>query len=106
MTDPIDKVAERLTQLEVTVARVLHDTNARFHDIEKRDLALSSKIDVQVEAIRGDLQAAATALNGFAEESRRTAESIRKEHAADRAILTITLQQHAKRIYHLERRRR
>lgn len=99
MSDAIDLVAERLTQLEITVATVLHDA-------EQRDLALSRKIDIQVEAIRADLQAAATALNGYAEESRRTAESMRKEHAADRAVLTIALQQHATRIHALERRRR
>lgn len=120
MEETLEKVAERLAKLEVTVAEGFHDTRQRFADMEQRDLALSHKIDVQVdamradlnaavhkfesqtEAMRADLQSTAANLNAFTEESRRTAESIRKEHAADRAILTITLQQHAKRIYDLE----
>ena len=102
MSDTLEKVAERLAQLEVTVAEGFHDAKTRFHDMEQRDLALSQKIDIQVEAIRDDLRGATDAMNAFAEESRRTADSIRKEHAADRAVLTVTLQQHAKRIYDLE----
>ena len=98
----IDKVAERLTQLEVTVAEGFLETRTRFHEMEQRDHALTRKIDVQVEAIREDLQSTAAALNAFAEESRRTAESMRREHAADRAVLTVTLQQHARRIHDLE----
>jgi hypothetical protein len=93
--DPLDKVAERLTRLEVTVAQ-------GFHDAEERDLALARKVDIQTEAIRADLRAAIDAMNGFAEESRRTADSLRKEHAADRAVLTVTLQQHARRLHDLE----
>jgi hypothetical protein len=102
MADSLDKVAERLARLELTVAEGFMETRTRFEEVEQRDLALSRKIDVQVEAIREDLQATAGALNTFAEESRRTAESMRKEHAADRAVLTVTLQQHARRIYDLE----
>ena|SRR6185436_12230011 len=106
MADPIETISESLARLELTVAEGFHESRARFRDMEQRDLALSQKIDVQVEAMRADLQATAEALNAFAEESRRTAESIRKEHAADRAVLTVTLQQHAKRIHELEERSR
>ena len=102
MADSLDKVAERLAKLEVTAAEGFLETRTRFHEMEQRDLALSRKIDVQVEAIREDLQTTAAALNTFAEESRRTADSMRKEHAADRAVLTVTLQQHARRINDLE----
>ena len=91
MDETLDKVAERLTHLEVTVAQ-------GFHDEEQRDLALARKIDIQTEAIRDDLRAAIESMHAAAEQSRRTAESIRKEHAADRAILTVTLQQHSKRL--------
>ena len=95
MAETLDKVEARLTRLELTVAQ-------GFHDAEERDLALARKVDIQTEAIRADLRAAIDAMNGFAEESRRTADSLRKEHAADRAVLTVTLQQHARRIHHLE----
>ena len=91
----LDKVAERLTRLEVTVAQ-------GFHDAEQRDLALARKIDIHTEAIRADLRAVIGAMSAAAEESRRTAESIRKEHAADRAVLTLTLQQHSRRLHNLE----
>ena len=95
MAETLDNVAERLTRLEVTVAQ-------GFHDAEQRDLALARKIDIQTEAIRADLRAAVDAMNAAAEESRRTADSLRKEHAADRAVLTVTLQQHARRLHDLE----
>lgn len=95
MAETLDKVAERLTRLEVTVAQ-------GFHDAEARDLALARKVDIQTEAMREDLRAAIDALNAFAAESRRTADSLRKEHAADRALLTVTLQQHSRRLHDLE----
>ena len=95
MAETLEKVEERLTRLEVTVAQ-------GFHDSEQRDLALSRKIDIQTEAIRADLRAAVDAMNAFAEEARRTSESLRQEHAADRAVLTVTLQQHSRRLHDLE----
>ena len=95
MAETLEKVSEQLTRLEVTVAQ-------GFHDAEQRDLALARKVDIQTEAIRSDLRAAIDAMNAFAEESRRTADSLRKEHAADRAVLTVTLQQHARRLHDLE----
>ena len=102
MADSLDKVAERLARLELTVAEGFHNTRQRFQDLEDRFTAVGGKFDIQTEAIREDLQKTAATLNAFAEESRRTAESMRKEHAADRAVLTVTLQQHARRIYDLE----
>ena len=69
--DTLDTIAERLTLLEVTVAQ-------GFHDAEERDLALARKVDIQTEAIRADLRAAIDAMNGFAEESRRTTDSLAK----------------------------
>ena len=95
MPETIDQVAERLARLEVSVAQ-------GFHDAEQRDLALARKIDIQTEAIRADVRAAIEALVASAEESRRTAESLRREHAADRAVLTRTLQQHSRRLHDLE----
>jgi hypothetical protein len=97
MAETLERVEERLTRLEVTVAQ-------GFHDTEQLVLAMARKIDVQTEAIRGDLRAAVDAMNAFAEESRRTADSLRKEHAADRKLLTLTLQQHGRRLHDLETR--
>ena len=102
MDDTLDEVAERLARLEVTVAEGFHDTRVRFHDVEQGVLALSRKIDVQTEAIREDLRSAIDAMNTFAEDARRTTESVRKEGAADRAVLTAALQQHARRLHDLE----
>jgi len=97
MAETMDKVEERLTRLELTVAQ-------GFHDAEERDLALARKVDIQTEAIRADLRAAVDAMSAFAGESRRTADSLRKEHAADRRVLTVTLQQHARRLHDIEQK--
>ena len=93
--DKLDKVEERLTRLEVTVAQ-------GFHDAEERDLALARKLDIQTEAIRADLRAAVDAMSAFAEESRRTTDSLLKEHAADRRVMTVTLHQHARLRHDIE----
>lgn len=95
MAETTDQIAERLARLEVSVAN-------GFHHAEQRDLALARKIDIQTEAMRADIRAAIDALIASAEESRRTAESLRREHAADRAVLTVALQQHATRLHDLE----
>ena len=97
MAETLDKVEERLTRLEVTVAQ-------GFHDAEARDSALSNKIDVNTEALRSDLHTVLNAVDSLADELRRTTDSIRREHAADRKVLTLTLQQHARRLHDLESR--
>jgi hypothetical protein len=104
MSDTLETVAERLARLEVTVAEGFHDTKVRFHDMEQGLLTLSRKVDVQTEAIREDLRSAIDAMNTFAEEARRTTDSVRREHAADRAVLTVALQQHARRLHDLEQK--
>lgn len=95
MPGAIDKVSERLTRLEVTTAQ-------GFLDSEARDAALSEKIDVNTEAVRADIRTVLDAVGSLSDELRRTADSIRQEHAADRKLFTLTLQQHAKRIQKLE----
>ena len=102
MDETIDKVAERLTQLEVSVAEGFHDAKARFHDAELRDSALSRKIDVNTDALRGDIQTVLEAVGELAEELRRTTTSIRKEHAADRDIFRLAIEQHSRRLNALE----
>jgi len=102
MAETLDDVAERLAQLEVTVAQGFHEAAARSSDLEQLILSVAHKFDVQTEAIRTDLHAAIGAINAGVEQSRRATESSRREHAADRAMLAIALQQHAKRIHDLE----
>lgn len=95
MADTVEKVAERLTQLEVTVAK-------GFHDMEQRFSATNRKIDVNVDALRSDVQAVAAHVTALTDEMRRTTDAIRKEHAADREIFRQSLLNHAGRIHALE----
>ena len=99
MSETVDKVSEQLTRLEVTVAQ-------GFHDVEARDLALSGKIDVNTEAVRGDVKTVLDGVTSLAAELRRTTEALRQEHSADRALLTLSLQQHARRLHDMEQRGR
>lgn len=95
MADTVEQVAERLTLLEVTVAR-------GFHDMEQRFSAMSRKIDVNVEALRSDIQTVAETVTALTSEMRRTTDAMRKEHAADREILRQSLLNHAERLHTLE----
>ena len=98
MAETVDKVAERLANLEVTVAQ-------GFHDSELRDFDLSRKIDVATEALRTDVRTVMDAVVSLGEEMRRTTDSVRKEHAADRAVLTTAIENHARRLHTLEQKR-
>ena len=153
MAETVDKVAERLASLEVTVAKGFHETSQhfegvssefksvssefksvgsefksvhsefksvhsefksvhsefksvdqRFHEAELRDIALSRKIDVATETLRGDLRNVMDAVASLGEEMRRTTDSIRKEHAADRAVLTTAIESQARRLHTLEQK--
>jgi DNA-binding ferritin-like protein len=84
MADTVDKVAERLAHLEVTVAQ-------GFHDAELRDINLSRKVDVVSESLRSDIRTVAEAVTTLGNEMRRTTDAIRQEHAADRAVLTTAI---------------
>ena len=96
IADTVEKVAERLTKLEMTVA-------TGFHQVDQRFSAMSRKIDVNVEALRGDIQGVAETVAALAAEMRRTTDAIRQEHAADREILRQGLTNHADRLHRLER---
>ena len=95
MEDTVEKVAERLAQLENTVAEGFHESNARF-------TALDNKINVSVESLRGDIKTVIEVVNGLTDEMRRTTESIRKESAADREVLKLALLNHERRIHSME----
>jgi len=74
-----------------------------FQDAEPRDSALSRKIDVNTESLRRDLRTVLDAVTELAEEVRRTTTSIRQEHAADRDIFRLAIEQHSRRINPLEK---
>ena len=95
MADTVEHVAARLAQLEVTVAQ-------GFHDIELRFSAMSRKIDVNVEALRGDIQTVVEVVTALTNEMRRTTEAMRSEHAADREILRLSLLNQGERLHSLE----
>ncbi len=94
MTDTVEKVAERLAQLEKTVAEGFHANTTRFRGLDARLDALNNKIDVSVESLRGDLKTVVEILTAHIDEMRRTTDSIRKEGAADREILKLALLNH------------
>lgn len=115
MTDTVEKVAERLAQLEKTVAEGFHENTrqfgrlearfgARFGGLDARLDALDNKLDVSVESLRGDLKTVVEVLTAHIEEMRRTTAAMRKEHAADRTILKLALLDHGSRIQNLEER--
>lgn len=116
MADTVDKVAERLANLEVTAAKGFHETNrrfdsltadinTRFREAEERDIALSRKIDVTAESLRGDIRTVLDAVTSLGDEMRRTTDAIRSEHAADRAMLTTAIEGHARRLHAFEQQR-
>ena len=96
MSETVEQVSEGLTRLEVTVAK-------GFHEMELRFSALNRKIDVNVESLRGDIQGVAELVTSHIAEMRRTTEALRKEHAADREVLRLSLLNHAERIHVLQR---
>jgi predicted phage gp36 major capsid-like protein len=70
--------------------------------MEMRFSAMNRKIDVNVEALRSDIQTVAESVTALTAEMRRTTEAMRKEHAADREILRQSLLNHAERLHSLE----
>ena len=110
MAETVDRVAQRLASLEVTVAKGFHETSQqldgvnsnfksvdqrfqdvdqhfkevhrRLHEAELRDIDLSRKIDVTTETLRSDIRNVMDAVTTLGEEMRRTTDSIRKEHVA------------------------
>ena len=62
----------------------------------------TARIDVGVESLRGEIRTVLESINGLAGEMRRTSDSIRSEHAADRQVIHVTLRDHLVRIRALE----
>ena len=113
MEDTVEKVAERLAQLEKTVAEGFFASSeqfkridARFNAMELRLDALDHKIDISVESLRSDIKTVLDAVGALADEMRRTTAAVRKEHTADREILKLALQDRSIRLQDLEEWRR
>jgi hypothetical protein len=109
-------IEERLERLEVKVERGFADVGTRMGGLETRmggldrrmdrmedrfD-AMNTKLDVAVESFRDDMKTLVELVDGHVEEMRRTTESIRKEHAADRRLMYAMLRDHTERLRLLE----
>lgn len=60
MPDTVDKIAERLARVDVTVAQAFHDTELRFQQIEAQlkatESRLTRKIDENTESLRTEIR--------------------------------------------------
>lgn len=63
---------------------------------------MSRKVDVNVEALRGDIQTVVETVTALTSEMRRTTDAMRNEHAADREVLRLSLLNHGQRLHALE----
>ena len=95
-------VDERVAKLEKTMAEGFFGQGRRMDRLEDRMSALDSKFDVVAESIRGDVKTIRELVTGFMDEMRRTTDSMRKEHEADRRLARLALFGHVTRIRTLE----
>lgn len=100
--DDVMAVDDRVAKLENTMARGFFDQGQRMDRLEDRMTALNSKFDVVAESIRGDVTTIRELLTGFMDEIRRTTDSMRKEHEADRRLTRLALFDHVVRVRKLE----
>lgn len=121
--DHVMTLDKQLANLEVTVAKGfqeqrqhldqidghldkidgrLNEHAGRFDRLEDRISALDSKLDVVAESLRGEVITIRELVTGFMAEMRRTTDSIRKEHEADRRLTRLALSGQAVRIRKLE----
>jgi hypothetical protein len=95
-------VDERVARLEVTMAKGFLEQGQRLDRLEDRMATLDAKFDVVSESIRGDVTTIRELVTGFMDEMRRTTDSMRKEHEADRRLTRSALFDHVTRIRTLE----
>jgi uncharacterized coiled-coil protein SlyX len=114
--DHVMTLDKQLAALELTVAKGfqeqrqrlgemggrLDEQTRRFDRLEDRISALDSKLDVVSESIREDVTTIRELVTGFMGEMRRTTDSMRKEHEADRRLTRLALFDHVARIRTLE----
>lgn len=93
---------DRVAKLENTMAKGFFDQGQRMDRLEDRISALDSKLDVVSESIRGEVTTLAEVMHGFMGEMRRTTDSMRQEHEADRRLTRLALFDHVTRIRKLE----
>ena len=95
-------VNERVEKLEVTMATGFLEQGRRLDRLDDRMAALDAKFDVVSESIRGDVTTIRELVTGFMDEMRRTTDSVRKEHEANRRLTRLALFDHVTRIRTLE----
>jgi hypothetical protein len=100
--DDVMAVDDRVAKLENTMAKGFFDQGQRMDRLEDRMTALDSKFDVVAESIRGDVTTIRELVTGFMDEMRRTTDSMRKEHEADRRLTRLALFDQVTRIRTLE----
>lgn len=101
----LGKIDGRLDAVDGSLGKVdgrLDQHTSRFDRLEDRISTLDSKLDVVAESIRGDVTTIRELVTGFMGEMRRTTDSIRKEHAADRRLTRLALADHVVRIRKFE----
>ena len=94
MSDTLEYL-RRLAVYEVTVAP---DSTA----VNKATSRSAARSTSRTEASWGRSRSSVDAINTLAEGARRTTDSLRKGHAADRTMLIAALQQHARRLHEVE----
>jgi archaellum component FlaC len=94
----LDKIDGRLDHIDGR----LNEHTGRFDRLDDRISALDSKLDVVAESIRGEVTTIRELVTGFMGEMRRTTDSIRQEHAADRRLTRLALADQVVRIRKFE----
>ncbi len=110
MTTDVMAVDERLSRLEVTVAKGFAELNGRadradgrMDRLESRLNAMNSKLDIVVESIESKMQLVIERLDATTREMRMTTRAMQLEHRADRRLMYAILKDHGVRIRALEK---
>lgn len=101
----LGKIDGRLDGIDGSLGKIdgrLNEHTSRFDRLEDRISALDSKLDVVAESIRGEVTTIRELVTVFMGEMRRTTDSIRKEHAADRQLTRLALADQVVRIRKVE----
>jgi archaellum component FlaC len=101
---------ERVQRLEAKVDQGFADVNGRMdrldgrmERLEDRMDAFNTKLDVGIESLRSDMKMVVEHLDAHIEWMKRTIDSIRHEHSADRRLMYAMLRDHNERLRLLER---
>lgn len=102
MADDIMAVDERVTKLEVTVAKGFQELGGRMDRLENRMDAFNEKLDVAVETLDGKMNLVLERMDLQIAEMRAWTTAVTREARADRRLLFAMLKDHRVRIEALE----